>query len=240
MKLTLFALVAALLVAQDRPRGEFGARGGMMRFNPVLAALDADRDMTIAAGEIAGAPAALKALDKNGDGQLTADELRPQFGPGGPDGMREGRGPGGRGEAAPPSSDELVKTLLEFDRNGDGKLSSQEMPERFRGMFDRGDRNKDNSLDRDELTELARAQASAGGPERRMEREGGPGGRPRDPVTAALDADQDGALSASEIAAAPAALKRLDKDGDGRLAEDEVRPNLAPGGGPRGRRPDQF
>ena len=47
-----------------------------------------------------------------------------------------------------------------------------------------------------------------------------------DPVMTALDADHDGALSADEIKNAPAALKKLDKNGDGKLTEDEVRPNF--------------
>jgi Ca2+-binding EF-hand superfamily protein len=40
----------------------------------VLGALDADRDNIISASEIANAPAALKKLDKNHDGKLTAEE----------------------------------------------------------------------------------------------------------------------------------------------------------------------
>jgi Ca2+-binding EF-hand superfamily protein len=40
----------------------------------VLGALDTDRDNIISASEIAGAPAALKKLDKNRDGKLTAEE----------------------------------------------------------------------------------------------------------------------------------------------------------------------
>ena len=48
---------------------------------PVLAALDADGNNEISAAEIAAASAALKTLDKNKDGKLTGDELRPRFGP---------------------------------------------------------------------------------------------------------------------------------------------------------------
>jgi Ca2+-binding EF-hand superfamily protein len=39
-----------------------------------VTALDTNHDGVIDSNEIANAPAALKALDKNGDGQLTPDE----------------------------------------------------------------------------------------------------------------------------------------------------------------------
>lgn len=52
---------------------------------PLIAALDANHDGVIDADEIANAPAALKKLDKNGDGKLTMDELRPPRPEGGPD-----------------------------------------------------------------------------------------------------------------------------------------------------------
>ena len=50
---------------------------------PLVKALDANRDGVIDATEIANAPEALLTLDKNGDGKLTEDELRPAGGPGG-------------------------------------------------------------------------------------------------------------------------------------------------------------
>lgn len=63
---------------------------------PIIAALDANSDGVIDATEIANAAAALKTLDKNGDGKLTADEIRPPR----PEG---GRGPGrGRGHGPRP------------------------------------------------------------------------------------------------------------------------------------------
>ncbi len=40
----------------------------------------------------------------------------------------------------------------------------------------------------------------------------------------ALDADRDGTLSAEEISAASDALQSLDKNDDGKLTEDELRP----------------
>ncbi len=45
--------------------------------SPVLRALDADDDGILSAAEIKNAPAALLALDKNGDGQLGPKEMGP-------------------------------------------------------------------------------------------------------------------------------------------------------------------
>ena len=51
--------------------------GGNRPKPPIESALDANGDGVISAEEIDNASAALKTLDKNGDGQLTADEYRP-------------------------------------------------------------------------------------------------------------------------------------------------------------------
>ncbi len=63
---------------------------------PFVAALDTNKkDGVISADEIANAPTALKTLDKNGDGKLTRDELRPPRPPqdGGPE-SGDGKPPG--------------------------------------------------------------------------------------------------------------------------------------------------
>jgi hypothetical protein len=121
--LALMALSASALVvnAQDagtppaggpppggeRPyRDEAGPRGpGGMRHmppSPLMEALDVNHDGIIDAAEIANASAALKTLDKNGDGKLTPDELRPPRPQGG---HRPGRPPGPDGEAPQPPAD---------------------------------------------------------------------------------------------------------------------------------------
>src|SRR5947207_12515363 len=58
-----------------------------------------------------------------------------------------------------------------------------------------------------------------------------PGGPGRDgfrppisPLEEALDTDHDGIISVEEIANASTALKKLDKNGDGKLTPDEFRP----------------
>jgi Ca2+-binding EF-hand superfamily protein len=190
-----------------------------------VAAIDADHDGTISAAEIANAPAALQALDKNADGQLTADELRPAFGPRA--GRREGggrRGPGAEARddnAAGPADDDLVSRLMAFDTNKDGSLSRAELPARMQGLFDRADANKDGLLTPEELKATAGAQQGERGP---RGRDGAPGYRRMDPLAADIDVDRDGTLSAAEVAGAGQALAALDANKDGQLTMEEIRP----------------
>lgn len=94
---TLAITAGALFVtAQDAggerrqgPGGPGEGRGGGRMTMPLMTALDPNSDGEIDATEIANATAALKKLDKNGDGKLTREELRPEGG--------RGRGPGGPG-----------------------------------------------------------------------------------------------------------------------------------------------
>ena len=72
-------------------------QGGQRAVPPLMAALDANHDGVIDEKEIANASNALKSLDKNSDGKLTPDEIRPRIaGQGGPGGAGQG-GPGGEG-----------------------------------------------------------------------------------------------------------------------------------------------
>jgi hypothetical protein len=88
--------------AQDGPPGGNGPAPGTPGFRrhrpppPLVAALDANHDGVIDADEIANAPAALKTLDKNGDGKLTMDELMPP---------RPMRGQGPDAHQGPPPDD---------------------------------------------------------------------------------------------------------------------------------------
>jgi len=88
--------------SQSGGRGGQGGPGGFMRMFPVMSALDSDGNGEISSEEIKGAVVALKKLDKNKDGKLTEDELRPNFsGRGGASGQRPSRGGEGRSGQRP-------------------------------------------------------------------------------------------------------------------------------------------
>lgn len=76
------------------PRGRRSqGSDGLMRALPVLVALDADGDGELSTDEIEKAEAALAKLDKNADGKLSGDEVRPSRG-----GSQRERRPGGQAQ----------------------------------------------------------------------------------------------------------------------------------------------
>lgn len=114
--------------------------------------LDADDDGALSNDELAKAADALKKLDKDGDGKVTRRELFPP---------REGGGPEGSDRPAP---EQLIRRLMAGDKNNDGKLSREELPERLQRGFDRLDANGDASVSADELKSgLERLREAGGG-----------------------------------------------------------------------------
>lgn len=175
--------------AEDGPRGGPGGPP-----NPILQALDADGNREISAEEIKNAAAALATLDKNKDGKLTIDELRPQFEGRGPrpDGPPRERPDGEAGPRRGPggpearggdrfSPEQFIARVMQLDKNEDGKISKDEMPERMQGMLDRADANKDGALDKSELEEAAKRFREGAGRDRGPRGEGDGPVRPRRP-----------------------------------------------------------
>jgi hypothetical protein len=60
--------------------------------------------------------------------------------------------------------DDLVERIMAFDKNKDGKVTRDELPERMHHLIELGDTNKDGALDKEEVRRLAaRLAAAAGG-----------------------------------------------------------------------------
>ena len=123
--------IAAMSGKMADPQGRPVGRGNFMSMDPIVIALDVDKDGVISAAEIAQAPAALKTLDTDGDGVLAANEIR----------MKQ--------QTPRQRADHLFD---EWDTNQDKKLTKEEMPDRMQAQFESIDTNHDGSVDLDEAT----------------------------------------------------------------------------------------
>ena len=153
------AVGLSLLVASPAPAQD---PGRMLRDLPVMRALDIDRDGTLSSKEIEGAVTALRTIDKDGNGKLTADELMPAGGPGGPGrggrpprGERPGGpgrpGPGGPGPGGPgPGMLRMIPLITALDVDGDDEISAEEWKDAASSLRTL-DRDDDDRLAGDEL-----------------------------------------------------------------------------------------
>jgi hypothetical protein len=94
-----------------------------------------------------------------------------------PPGKKKGPPPFGKGPKGNPV-ELIVERIMAFDRDSDGKVTKEELPERLHHLIALGDTNKDGALDREEIRTLAQTvdafiELSAG--------PGGPGGGPKGP-----------------------------------------------------------
>lgn len=156
---------------RDRGRAERGERGlsGPGPIMPLVAALDKNGDGEISTEEIEQAPAALRQLDRNNDGQLTRGELMlvgppDRRGPAGEFGRRrprDGEGPPNRrGERPRFSPEAMVARLMQQDADDDGNISPDEASERMKRGFDRIDENSDGFLEKSEIKEFVQQMAT--------------------------------------------------------------------------------
>jgi hypothetical protein len=132
-----FVLLAGSAVAQKPPEGK-GHRPPPP-LPPILAIFDVDHDGVISSKEIRHASKALETIDKNGDNQITREDLGAPPPP--PSGGQEGPPPGHRppppliaaldtdkdGTLSKEELEDATDSLLELDKNEDGELSPQEL-----------------------------------------------------------------------------------------------------------------
>ncbi len=121
LMMALGLTLPVMTLAQDEggpprrpPQNRDGAPGfdGPRPIPPLMSALDANRDGVIDEAEIKNAPEALRKLDKNGDGKLTLEELRP-------------RRPDGAGDAAPRPEGNGDRVAPRRDGNADARDGSR-------------------------------------------------------------------------------------------------------------------
>jgi len=210
-------LDTAVEVGEERAEIEREERAGTQswftvlyfRVMPVLGALDANQDLVISAYEISNAPAALRTLDKNGDGKLSAEEC----------GFGGGATPEGRNDGEPrpePLRMQRARSafmrdnpvLAALDADHDGEISAAEIrnaPAALRAF----DKNGDRRLTSGEVLPdpvaivvslfLSDFDANGDGKISRDERLNPNAGRFRDLLDAA-DQDRDGFVTGEELA----------------------------------------
>ena len=112
---------------QGRP-GQ-GGQGGFRPPNPVMEAIDKNKDGTLSTEELKNAAKALATLDKNKDGKIDQEEMRPQF-----DRGQGGREQGGRGQSGGRSNPFAALGVNEAQQK---KLDAvrQELSTQMRALF---------------------------------------------------------------------------------------------------------
>ncbi len=239
-KMTMRIMLAALVVA-GLSAARLQAEDGKSDPAGVFKRLDTNGDGKLTAEEV---PAdkreffdrTLRSGDADGDGALNAAEFAKAFSSG-RDSERErdsrsGRRPGSSSGGRPaPYAADLIRRL---DKDGDGKISSEELPQTYRarlgGRFEEFDKNKDGALNQEEVAAMLTAsnssRRSSGTPSRETDRPR-PSSRDaaqpsQDALFAILDRDRDGKLSRRELEAAGSILARLDRDKDGSVSKREI------------------
>lgn len=196
----------------------------------VFADLDKNADGKLTAGEIPEAQKRfferlLRVAGKDKEGELTKDEFLKAMKP---DDLKvaapQNLGPRGFGNRLPPE-----QMFQQLDRNNDGKLALDEIPEprreMFKPMFDRAGKKE---LTRDEFIQaMAQRRPPGAG-------NGGAGGFFQDPEAAfkRLDTNQDGKLTVSETPEPfhnliERWLRQAGKEKEGSLSLEEIKKIIA-------------
>ncbi|MEM1225541.1 MAG: sulfatase-like hydrolase/transferase [Planctomycetota bacterium] len=215
-------------------RGDGPSQGG--GGNPILKALDVNRDGIVDKAEIQKAATALLTLDKNRDGQLTSEELRGTGGQRGQDnlpqaGRRQGdRGQGDRpqrggrqGNGRPnqaggprgpqpgdgPRQPWIIVHAAEIDLNKDNIISRDELVGESEKAFGGYDTDQNEELSDSELRVKGNVRSAMGGFLRGHAKE--------------LDHNNDGVLTRKEVVDnATKMFAKIDSNADGKITRTEL------------------
>ncbi len=179
----------------------------------------------------------LKTSDKDGDGAITTQEFSEGFArrgranrsdrrDGEQDRQRRRAGQNRQRRRPGQNRQQGAQYFKRLDKNGDGKVTRDEMPERAQARFDsmvkRLDKDGDGALSGQEFAAQAARGARPQSPGSRnpnaARRSAGQAGR----FFALLDADGDGKLTKAEIRKALKLVSQLDTDGDQALSAREI------------------
>jgi Ca2+-binding EF-hand superfamily protein len=184
------------------------------RANAMFAAIDADSDGVISKVELRKAIKALRTLDTDSDGSITLAEASVGDRPGGPLG-----------------EDPQIAQLMANDKDNNGKLTADEVPQQLIPMLQGVDQNNDRAIDRNELqTAFAMQNRFGGGPWRGPAGPAAGAGNENEATGQFLryDRDGNGRLTNDELPApASRALQGADTDNDGAIDAGELQAALA-------------
>ncbi len=206
--------------------------GGPLGMDPekTFARLDANGDGKIVAGEVPDQARGmfermLARADKDGDGAITKQELT--------DAVNSLKA-----ATAKPGQAEPGRMFDYLDKNADGKLSADEIPDgrpMLAQMFKRGDKDGDGALSRDEflaamtaLRNLQQGQPNGDTPGTGGERKPGANMQRVMRRLSKMDADHDGKVSRDEFAEVQKKrFGKIDANGDGYLEMSEIQAQTA-------------
>ena len=159
--IAMFMSLCGASIAQDErerqrrgadQRPPRGAPQGQDQAGTLFQALDRNRAGKLQQNEIDLAVVVLRRMDENEDGDVSQSEIKlPPRRPGNANQRRPGQpNPSQNREGDRPERPSFESFLKSVDKDGDGKISKEEAPERMKERFGEADSDSDGFIDKEE------------------------------------------------------------------------------------------